>query len=321
MYPLVDRGGRPTPPFAEWLRDISKRAGGAGDVDLVGGTFANNGLIARTGQGAYNTRSLLAGTAISVANGDGVSGNPVISLDATASQVRFSDPLALIGATNVQDAIDALKTLIDDLTAADVDYDNSSSGLTATDAQAAIDEVAAASGASPPGWFVVSVVTISDDASVDFTDLDPDLSYEVEIIDYIPATDGGVLHLLTSSDNGSNFDTGASDYAWWRSFVSDAVPTQNDFGDDADDSIVAAAAAGTGTGESIGGWVRFANHGGAFYKSFDGLIVQRSSSAVTALREFHGQRLSTTAVDAIRFIPSSGNMASGKIVLRARVTA
>lgn len=50
------------------------------DTDLQAiANLATTGLIARTGTGAMSTRTITAGTAISVSNGDGVSGNPTIT--------------------------------------------------------------------------------------------------------------------------------------------------------------------------------------------------------------------------------------------------
>ena len=43
-------------------------------------SLATNGLIARTGSGSVTSRSITAGTSITVTNGDGVSGNPTITL-------------------------------------------------------------------------------------------------------------------------------------------------------------------------------------------------------------------------------------------------
>jgi len=42
-------------------------------------TLSSNGLVARTASGTYASRTLTAGTGISITNGDGVSGNPTIS--------------------------------------------------------------------------------------------------------------------------------------------------------------------------------------------------------------------------------------------------
>jgi hypothetical protein len=50
------------------------------DADLAAfAGLATNGILSRTGTGAVTTRSVAAGTGISVTNGDGVSGNPTIA--------------------------------------------------------------------------------------------------------------------------------------------------------------------------------------------------------------------------------------------------
>jgi hypothetical protein len=54
------------------------------DLTAVAG-LATNGLIARTGAGAAATRSVTAGTGISVSNGDGVAGNPTVTNTDTGS--------------------------------------------------------------------------------------------------------------------------------------------------------------------------------------------------------------------------------------------
>jgi hypothetical protein len=45
--------------------------------------LGTNGMMAKTNSGTFTTRAITAGTAISVSNGDGVSGNPTISLPNT----------------------------------------------------------------------------------------------------------------------------------------------------------------------------------------------------------------------------------------------
>lgn len=79
------------------------------DMDVVSGV-SGTGMIVRTGQDAYNTRSITAdatsnGKGLSVANGDGILGHPTISIDfsvpatdtgsiATTSLFMFNDGVA-----------------------------------------------------------------------------------------------------------------------------------------------------------------------------------------------------------------------------------
>lgn len=59
------------------------------DLTAVAG-LSSNGLIARTGAGTASVRSVSAGSAINVANGDGVSGNPTVALDIASLTVDAS---------------------------------------------------------------------------------------------------------------------------------------------------------------------------------------------------------------------------------------
>lgn len=56
------------------------------DADLAAlAALSTTGLTARTGAGTVASRSVTAGTAISVSNGDGVSGNPTVSFEGSIS--------------------------------------------------------------------------------------------------------------------------------------------------------------------------------------------------------------------------------------------
>ena len=55
------------------------------DLTAIAGLSAT-GLITRTGSGAAVTRTLTAGTGITVSNGNGVSGNPTVAVDATVAR-------------------------------------------------------------------------------------------------------------------------------------------------------------------------------------------------------------------------------------------
>jgi hypothetical protein len=69
------------------------------DLDAVAG-IAANGMIARTGSGTAAARTITAGTGISVANGDGVSGNPTIAATSILENVAAADIAAIGNAIN-----------------------------------------------------------------------------------------------------------------------------------------------------------------------------------------------------------------------------
>lgn len=67
-------------------------------LTAVAGLSAN-GLVSRTGAGTFSSRTIQPGTGISVVNGDGVAGNPQITVspDTTLQRVKISQSGALIG--------------------------------------------------------------------------------------------------------------------------------------------------------------------------------------------------------------------------------
>lgn len=69
------------------------------DADLIAiGNLATNGLITRTGAGTAATRTITAGTGgISVTNGDGVSGNPTVSLSVPVSAANGGTGISSAG--------------------------------------------------------------------------------------------------------------------------------------------------------------------------------------------------------------------------------
>lgn len=72
----------------------------------------------------------------------------------SASDVTYDNTGSGLTATDVQDALDEIYSAIpSSMSASDVTYDNSGSGLTATNAQDAIDELASGSGGSDHGIY------------------------------------------------------------------------------------------------------------------------------------------------------------------------
>lgn len=163
----------------------------------------------------------------------------------------------------------------------------------------------------------ISSQTASDDATIDFTDLSSSYqSYVVIVTGLVFASDSVNFQMQTSTDNGSNFDDGASDYSYiLRSTDMHTTETEDNQGDDAHTVIVLAKQLGNDTNE-VGNFrveihdpaasihTKVTCHG--TYEDADGIHRHVYSSGV---------RLSAADVDAIRFKAGTGNISSGSFFL------
>ena len=69
------------------------------DLSALAG-LASNGVIARTGAGTASVRTITAGAGISIANGDGVAGNPTITSTDVLQNLTATDIAAIANAIN-----------------------------------------------------------------------------------------------------------------------------------------------------------------------------------------------------------------------------
>jgi hypothetical protein len=125
------------------------------------------------------------------------------------------------------------------------------------------------------------------------------------------STDGVKFQLRTSTDGGSNYDSGASDYSYSAHLISDTDVTQtlNDyrlFTDSADDAIEICQAIGSTAGEvaHLEVWL-YGAASTTLYKSikFHCFYV---GSGVTVSGQGHGTRHATSDIDAVQFLVSAG---------------
>lgn len=165
--------------------------------------------------------------------------------------------------------------------------------------------------ATSSDYVLISTATASSSATIDFTGIDSTYSrYVVTINDYFPATDATDLYMRTSA-NGSTYDSGASDYVYYKNLFVDTSGAI---------SVVTAAQVtlavdhasygiGSGSGEGLHGVVNLINPSGTAIRHFDSFMFSKDAYFYQQIN--HGVRNTASAIQAVRFLSSSGNIASG----------
>jgi len=157
--------------------------------------------------------------------------------------------------------------------------------------------------------------TASASATLDFTTCISSVydTYEIVFVNVLPATDGAQLLMRMSTDGGSSYDSGgnyqASLWAWHNTAggfsgeASGATSLKVTITMDNTDANYPGA----------DGTIRLYNPGSNKYKQVAGQTSFRDSANGQTSCTFKGTYLSTTAVNAFRFLFSSGNITSGTI--------
>lgn len=168
---------------------------------------------------------------------------------------------------------------------------------------------------------LISTTTISNDSTVEFTDLDQYSSYKFILHNVVPATDAVKFYARVSTDNGSTYKTGASDYRWAVNCLTDAGENIVDY-DAADDAMLLSGfdAGFEMQNDSETGWTgeiiitNPTNGSKEFFMHFMGCYQNSGASRFTHIDGGNNYQ-SNTAVNALQFFFSSGNLSSGTIKL------
>lgn len=168
----------------------------------------------------------------------------------------------------------------------------------------------------PGSYAFLGSATASTSATLDFTSLITSTYdfYVFEFEDIRPATSSTNFLIRTSSNNGSSYDSGASNYTYAGNLTI-ATPTNTAIGSTGATSLqIATSIANTAAG-ALSGTLKLYNPLGTV--SNKNITSQISfidgSGAGQASQTMSGQRASTSAVNAVRFLMTSGNITSGVI--------
>jgi hypothetical protein len=165
------------------------------------------------------------------------------------------------------------------------------------------------------GLILLSSQTASNSAQIDFTQFSS--SYLLYIIKYygvVPASDAVDLWLRTSTNGGASYDTGGSDYRHARYAVFDSgagTASSGAAGTNGDSKIVIANALGNATGESLNGETTLVGLSNSLYKSIESRAWFLNSTPASVASYGNGVRVTTSTVNAVRFLMSSGNISAG----------
>lgn len=162
--------------------------------------------------------------------------------------------------------------------------------------------------------------TASASATLEFTEFDNAIyrRYEFEVENLRPSTDDVALLFRTSTNGGSSYDNGASDYQWTLNGMNGASGASS--GSTGAGSIVltsntAGGRVGNAAGEyGVTGLVRLFNSG-ATGSATDVQSVLNYMNTATAYSSYAGAgvRAAAADVDAVRFLFNGSNAASGTI--------
>tara|TARA_R110000796_G_scaffold104486_1_gene214353 strand:+ start:450 stop:1991 length:1542 start_codon:yes stop_codon:yes gene_type:complete len=165
---------------------------------------------------------------------------------------------------------------------------------------------------------VISKTVISTSvATVDLTGFDATkyTSYEIEFMNVVPVTDNVQLHLRTSGNGGSSFDSGASDYQW--AYGGRRSNTTEMYGGGLAPYGLIAPEVGSAAGEDgVSGTIRISGPDLAKRTLLNYKMANFNSSQY--LDQFSGaiMRDAAASVNAVQLFFSAGNIESGTIVFR-----
>lgn len=163
---------------------------------------------------------------------------------------------------------------------------------------------------------LISSATASTSASISFTGLSSTyFSYRVVIEDFIPVSDPAFLWMRTSTNNGSSYDSGASDYYYTgnQAFPASSPSDYGSFGDSK--LLFASFGVGSNTNENSNYVIDIINPSNTRFCTAIWECMYISGAGNPAKSVGMGYRATAADVDAIQFLCSTGNIETGNFRL------
>ncbi len=170
------------------------------------------------------------------------------------------------------------------------------------------------------GWDFIKTQVASGNPTIDVINLSSDyFVYKFIWSGLAPATESTTkFYIRTSSTNGSTWDGGGTNYAWSNHRVSmTGSPAHDPEGDNSDSEIQINGndALGTNANELMDLEITLFNPSGTEYTKFkwEGVYFDNAATPLGNHIIGAGVRLSAADVNGVRFLMSSGNIASGTL--------
>ena len=289
--------------------------GGTGNTSYTDGQL----LIGNAGTGGLTKSTLTAGTSISIANGNGsitINSSFTPSSTDTLTNKTFDangtgNSLSNVDVADLANGTDG-ELITWDAAGAPATVSTGTSGHVLTSNGAGAAPTFQAVAATDLDWELLSAQTASSSSAINFTSniSSTYAAYCLVITDLAPATDGQRVAFQTSTDGGSSYDNGASDYAWG------SEDSGTYFSSSGDTSVdIAINGVGSASNEQFSGHIYIYDPSASNYTKVTWAGTYLDGTTTARIASGGGYRLSTTAVDAFRVLMNSGNITSGEFRL------
>lgn len=176
--------------------------------------------------------------------------------------------------------------------------------------------------ANPNGSVFLSTQDLSSDATADFVLPTGYDEYIFVLQNVVPATDGALLYVQTSTNGGSSYDSTAADYNTSGVFHNSSGSTSLGWGTEVASAIILTSGVGSAANEyGVSGEVTLCGAHLAKYTFLDGRLNYTNDDGNYEQAIGGGVRKSAADVDAVRFIWNGGAHESGTITAYGRKNA